>query len=189
MDATWVAQVTAALAGGMLLAAASAKLVERAHGNDLLRALGLPARLAEALPFVELAAAGCLLGGIAPLAAASAATALALTFVTVLLVAQVRGVSAPCRCFGALDSATPAGVSLARALFIVAVTATLTAAVAAGGHPRVTPAGPASWLGALLALCTVLAFALAGQALSFHRALRRLTHVSDGGGPHGVPSP
>jgi hypothetical protein len=108
--------------GAILLAAAVAKVTMRADFDGLVDALGLPASirpLASGLPVVEAVIAGALLVELLPLVAAIAAALLALSFVAVQLVGAVRG-SPPCNCFGRLDMAMPAALTLVRSLLLAA---------------------------------------------------------------------
>src|SRR5258708_6914747 len=100
--------VTAAPAVGLVLAVAgAAKLRDRRGLEPFLRALGAGAGTISAarrlLPAAELATAAWLLSGRALLGAAAAASVLAGGFAAALLLATLRGVDEPCRCFGVLD--------------------------------------------------------------------------------------
>jgi hypothetical protein len=161
-----VGTVAAAMAGSLLLAAGAAKLFDRDAVAPLLRGVGVPDGLARAaragVPCVELAAGAWLMAGV---------SARPVT----LLVASARGVAEPCRCFGVLDRARSHGVAVARALLLLGATA-----VAAAGAERAV-ASPAWWLGVLLALCAVAAFALVGEVIAFRSGVRRYlaaqTHI------------
>jgi hypothetical protein len=169
---------TAATAVGLVLAVAGvAKLRDRRGVEPFLRALGAGTGLQSAgrrlLPAAELAAGGWLLSGVAPLAAAALAVVLAGGFAGTLLVATLRGVEEPCRCFGVLDHAPSPRLSLARALLVVAGSLTALAATAAAGGATGDPWG-ARALGGLLALCSVTAFALLSEVAAFRLGVRRM---------------
>jgi hypothetical protein len=173
---------TAATAVGLVLAVAGvAKLRDRRGVEPFLRALGAAPGLRSAgrrvLPGAELAAGGWLLSGVAPLAAAAVAAVLAGGFAGVLLMATLRGVDEPCRCFGVLDRSPSSRVSLARALLVVGGSVTAVAATAAAAGAGGAAAGDlwgARALGGLLALCTVTAFALLSEVAAFRVGVRRM---------------
>lgn len=169
--------VAGAMAGAMLVLAGAAKLPGGAAGLDaFLREAGVRATVAVAarrvVPWLELLVGVWLLslhwaGAVAP----AAAMLLGGGFAGVLALAMWRGVARPCRCFGALDRSPTHGVSLARALLLSAAAATaLLASPQAGGAG--TGGGEAWGLGVVLALCSVVAFALAGEALAFRAGVR-----------------
>ena len=80
--------------------------------------LGLPgpvvAIIAVALPPFEILLGAYLLAGLLPFAAASIAAALLLAFILVLSSAVVRGLSAPCGCFGPGDTAPTTWLTVLR---------------------------------------------------------------------------
>jgi hypothetical protein len=175
-----VATCAGALAGAMLLAAGVAKLADRRAVAPLLAALGLPRALVEPvrrlLPFAEIGAGGWLLSARALPQAATAAVALSFVFAATLLLARLRGVDQPCRCFGAIDRAGSRGVALARAAFLLAAAAVCLggATAAASGDATAGVWSPEWGLGVLLALGAVLGFALAGEVATFRAGVRRL---------------
>jgi hypothetical protein len=157
------------MAGVLLLVAGVAKLFDAGAVAPLLRGIGVPEPLAgaarAAVPWMEIGAGAWLLSGLATLAAAAVACALAGGFVGVLLLASARGAVQPCRCYGALDRAQSHRLSVARALLLLGACALAAAA------PARAPLQPEWWLGVLLALCTVMVFALLGEVVSFRRGV------------------
>jgi hypothetical protein len=108
--------------------------------------------------------------------------ALSAGFAATLLLARLRGVDQPCRCFGVLDRAGSRGVALARAAFLLVAAATCLIAAAGATAAASTGLGSPEWgLGVLLALCAVLGFALAGEVATFRAGVRRMRAVR---GPH-----
>ena len=178
-----LASAAGAMAGTLLLVAGAAKLVDRAGIAPLLRGLGAPASLLQgaqvAVPGVEAACGAWLLTSLAPLPASAVAALLSAAFVATLLLAAARGVAEPCRCFGALDRAGSRRVAVARAALLVAVSlvalgASLSLSLSLRGAGAGATAGsPAWWLGVLLALGAVLAFALIGEVAAFRTGVRR----------------
>jgi len=169
--------VAGAMAGAMLALAGAAKLPGGAAGLEaFLREVGLRARTAavlrRALPWLELLVGVWLLslrwaGVLAP----ALAGGLALGFAGALVLAMRRGVGRPCRCFGALDRSPAHGLSLLRALLLAG--AALLALVASPGGGGAGAGGAEAWgLGVVLALCSVVAFALAGETLAFRAGVR-----------------
>jgi hypothetical protein len=142
--------------------------------------VGVPVALARAVrvgvPCVELLTGAWLMAGVSARPAALVACTLAALFVVTLLVASARGVAEPCRCFGVLDRARSHRVAVARALLLLGATA-----VAAAGGAEGTVASPPWWLGVLLSLCAVAAFALVGEVIAFRSGVRRYlaaqTHI------------
>jgi len=174
---TPVATTAATAVGLVLVVAGAAKLRDRRGVEPFLRALGAAGGLRSAgrrlLPGAELAAGGWLISGVAPLAAAIVAAVLACGFAGVLLMATLRGIDEPCRCFGVLDRSPSPRVSLARALLVVGGSVTALAATAVGGA-AVGDLWEARALGGLLALCTVTAFALLSEVAAFRVGVRRM---------------
>jgi hypothetical protein len=174
----------AAMAGTLLCVAGAAKVADRDAVTPLLRGAGAPgwalAPAHVAVPSVELACGAWLLSGVAAPWAAATAVLLAAAFVAMLLLASARGVAEPCRCFGALDRVRSHRLSLARAVLLLG--AAVAAVLPAGEAARLAPEW---WLGVLLALTAVLAFALAGEVESFRTGVRRelaaQTRVNNGG--------
>jgi putative oxidoreductase len=174
-----VGTVAAAMAGSLLLAAGAAKLFDRDAVAPLLRGVGVPVAFARAarvaVPWAEMLTGAWLMAGVSARSAALVACTLAALFVATLLVASARGVAEPCRCFGVLDRARSHGVAVARALLLLGATAV----AAAGAEGAV--ASPPWWLGVLLALCAVAAFALVGEVIAFRSGVRRYlaaqTHI------------
>ena len=80
--------------------------------------LGLPgplvAIIAVALPPFEILLGAYLLAGLLPFVAASIAAALLLVFILVLSSAVLRGLSAPCGCFGPGDTAPTTWLTVLR---------------------------------------------------------------------------
>ncbi|HXA29382.1 MAG TPA: MauE/DoxX family redox-associated membrane protein [Candidatus Angelobacter sp.] len=176
-----LASAAGAMAGTLLLVAGAAKLVDRAGIAPLLRGLGAPASLLQgaqvAVPGVEAACGAWLLTSLAPLPASAVAALLSAAFVATLLLAAARGVAEPCRCFGALDRAGSRRVAVARAALLVAVSLVALGASLSlslrGAGAGATAGAPAWWLGVLLALGAVLAFALIGEVAAFRTGVRR----------------
>jgi len=181
----------AAMAGTLLCVAGAAKLADGDAAAPLLRGLGAPwwtLRAARvAVPCVELACGAWLLSGAAWRAAGIVAVAVALGFVLTLLLASARGVAEPCRCFGALDRVRSHRLSLARAALLLGA-----AGAAALPVGEAAPLAPQWWLGVLLALTEVLAFALLGEVAAFRTGVRRELAAQtriDNGGRHGERIP
>ncbi len=174
--------VMAQIAIGVVLAvAAGAKLWGKASVASFLEAMSIPPAVAApvgfALPVVE-GVLGVLLvlrigGGAVVLAAAALCTGFAAT----LVVAQLRGVTAGCRCFGALDGERMTPVAVARAV----VLALAALALAAWGDDRPAVAtGSVVWLGVLAGAAYVAASALLGRVYEFERGRRRvLAHLRE----------
>jgi uncharacterized membrane protein YphA (DoxX/SURF4 family) len=167
-----VGTVAAAMAGSLLPVAGAAKLFDRDAVAPLLRGVGVPDGLARvarfAVPCAELLLGVWLMAGFLARPAALVGCALATVFVVTLLVASARGVAEPCRCFGVLDRARSHRIAVARALLLLGATA-----VAAAAEADREVASPPWWLGVLLALCAVAAFALLGEVAAFRSGVRR----------------
>ena len=181
----------AAMAGTLLCVAGAAKVADGDAVAPLLRALGAPwptLRAARvAVPCVELLCGAWLLSGAASTWAATVAVVVALGFVATLLLASARGVAEPCRCFGALDRVRSHRISLARAALLLG--AAVAATLPVGGA---SPLAPQWWLGVLLALTSLPAFALLGEVASFRTGVRRELAAQapiDNGGRHGERIP
>lgn len=174
----------AAMAGALLCIAGAAKMSDRDAVVPLLLGIGLPPPLVRgarvAVPAVEMLCGAWLLSALASVAAAAVAVAVAAGFVVTLLAASARGAAEPCRCFGALDRVRSHRVSLARALLLLG--AALASLAGGGAAARFTPEW---WLGVLLALTVVPAFALIGEVAWFRTGVRRQlaaeTRISNGG--------
>ncbi len=171
MSGVGQAAVTAGTAVGLVLVAAGLGKLrgDSASVQPFLRALGLRRRsalraVAVGLPAAEVSVGFWLTSGVALRGAAAAAAALCAGFALVLSLALARGVAEPCRCFGVLDHATSHRLSLARALLLLGGAGV---ALGAAGGGDAAGAWPARGLGALLALCAVLGFALLGEVAAF----------------------
>lgn len=90
-----------ALAGAVLLVAGVAKLTSRGWPGQAV-ALGVPRSIGRVVPFVEIALGAGLVAGL-PFAAL-AAIVLLVAFTAFIVVALLRGVEAPCACFGSLHA-------------------------------------------------------------------------------------
>jgi hypothetical protein len=115
-----------------LIIAAIGKLRARHELPAQLRAFGIPKRavrpIAIALPLVELAVAGALIGWWESAVPAWAAVALLAVFTAGLVRAVARG--APCPCFGAASSGPASAASIVRNAVLLAL------AVIATGTPK-----------------------------------------------------
>lgn len=179
--ASALASGAGAMAGTLLLVAGVAKLVDGGGVGPLLRGLGVPVWLVRcaqvAVPCAEVACGALLLTALAPLLAGAFAALLSAAFVGTLLLAAARGVAEPCRCFGALDRAGSRRVAVARAGLLLAVSLVALGASLSlngtGAGASATAGGATWWLGVLLALCAVLAFALIGEVAAFRTGVRR----------------
>jgi hypothetical protein len=170
-----VAVVAATSAGSVFLLAGAAKLRDARGLEGFVASLGMGPRAARVarrvVPALELLVGGWLLVGVAPLGAALAGCVLAAGFVAALMLAVVRGVAEPCRCFGALDRVRSHRVSLARALLVLAGTSIALAGAAESTSGDVT--WPARATGLALAVCAVAAFALVGEVAAFRAGVQQ----------------
>lgn len=178
-----VGLTAATTVGLMLLAAGAAKLRDPRAMQPFLRGLGVQARPAGAaarvLPVGELVVGAWLASAVTPAPAAIAATLLAAGFAAALVLATARGVVEPCRCFGTLDRVRSHRLSLARALVVLGGSVTALAAANGAGSADGGAAWDARALGALLALCAVIAFALVAEVAAFRAGVRQAT-ATDG---------
>lgn len=162
---------TATAIGLVLTLAGVAKLRDPAGMEPFLRAVGLRGGVRDvvwrAVPAGEVVAGAWLVSGIARVAAAACACVLAFGFVCALVIAVLRGVAEPCRCFGTLDRSASHRVSLARA------TAVLGGAALALGGGGAGAALPARAAGLAFAVCGVAAFALLSEVSAFRAGVRR----------------
>ena len=171
------------IVAAVFLAAAVAKLADRAGTRTAVREFGAPAGLvpsmAFGLPLAELVVAALILNGPTRTSGAAGALGLLIVFSAAITVRLARGDAPDCHCFGQLHSAPVSWKTLARngVLAILAVTA-LTAGLA-GDTPS-----PVAWIANLDSLrlvaiglaVTVVAVAAAG-AMAFLSLLRSYGRV------------
>jgi uncharacterized membrane protein YphA (DoxX/SURF4 family) len=107
----------------VLLIAAVTKALDRSGTRDSLERFGLPVALVPAasvaLPLVELGVALALVPVPSASAAAAAALVLLAAFTVALAVALLRGVKAPCNCFGAISTRPAGALTLARNVVLI----------------------------------------------------------------------
>lgn len=116
-------QLLAQTIGLIFFGAAISKVVDRRHFGAFLRRIGLRGALEPAASIAVISAESIvgigLISGIALGATAPAAFAISAGFAAVL-VAQVRShPNSGCGCFGVIDRATPAPISVIRALVLL----------------------------------------------------------------------
>jgi hypothetical protein len=177
MSMPWAVMAQTAI-GAVLVVAAVAKFGGKASITSFLEAMSVHRSLAApvgiALPVAEGTLGVLLVLRIGGGAVVLAAAALCASFAVTLVVAQLRGVTAGCRCFGALDGDRLTPVSVARAV-VLAVAA---GALAAWGGGASTVAGAdattAMGLGVLAAGVYVAGFGVAAQIYEFERGRRRV---------------
>jgi hypothetical protein len=165
----WAVMTQTAI-GAVLVAAAIAKVVGQVSIRAFLDALAVPSPIgsliAVALPVAEGSCGLLLILRIGGDPVLFAAAALAAAFAVTLLVAQARGVTTGCRCFGVLDSPRLTPLALARAV----VLALAALALVLWGRGASDPArAEAIWLGLLAAIGYVSCFAMLGQVYEFER--------------------
>jgi hypothetical protein len=111
----WVA---GAVVGVVLLIAGAAKLTSRQWPAQA-ELLGVPRGLAKAIPVLELAVGVALVAGVSY--AGGAAIVLLGGFTVFLVMALLRGVEAPCACFGSLSTRPVSWWSVVRNVVLIAL--------------------------------------------------------------------
>lgn len=122
-----VAAVAAVIVGAVFLVAGASKLIHREVWMVQAATLRVPARLASAVPGVEVALGALLVSQLARGYVASVSALVLVAFTALILVRLTEGERPPCACFGGW-SATPLGawhVARNAALIVMAMTAAL----------------------------------------------------------------
>lgn len=109
-----------ALVGVVLVVAGVAKLTSRGWPSQA-RAIGAPPWAVRVVPVLEVAIGAALVAGVPN--AGWAAIALLVGFSVFLVVALLRGVEAPCACFGSMTSRPVTWWSVARNVLLMALAA------------------------------------------------------------------
>lgn len=113
--------VAAVVVAGVLLVAGVLKLAQVANWRAQAAGLGVPALVATALPFVEIALGAALLVQWQRHAVAWAAVALFVAFTALLGLRLAQGQRPPCACFGALSARPIGAVHMARNVGFIAI--------------------------------------------------------------------
>lgn len=178
----------------VFLTAALGKIGSRSSIQPFLAQLGVPAamtaRVALAVPVVEIACAVALFGGFRA-ASGVFASALSAAFLLVLLFSKRVGVTESCRCFGPIEAAGVSWIVVVRAAVLSAASlAVLYLQLAGSVAPPLS--APAILAGATWAFVYVLGFALVDRVRDFERRRHMLFNQSshhdpipgmDGGDP------
>lgn len=109
-----------ALVGAVLVIAGVAKLTSRGWPSQA-RAIGAPPWAVRVVPILEVAIGAALVAGLPY--AGWAAIALLVGFTVFLVLALLRGVEAPCACFGSMSSRPVTWWSVVRNVVLVALAA------------------------------------------------------------------
>jgi uncharacterized membrane protein YphA (DoxX/SURF4 family) len=109
-----------ALVGAILVIAGVAKLTSRGWPSQA-RAIGVPPWAVRVVPILEVAIGAALVAGLPY--AGWAAIALLVGFTVFLVLALLRGVEAPCACFGSMSSRPVTWWSVVRNVVLVALAA------------------------------------------------------------------
>ena len=109
-----------ALVGAILVIAGVAKLTSRGWPSQA-RAIGAPPWALRVVPILEIAIGAALVAGVPY--AGWAAIVLLVAFTLFLVVALLRGVEAPCACFGSMSSRPVTWWSVARNIVLMALAA------------------------------------------------------------------
>lgn len=157
-------------AGVTFLASGLGKLRAGNSSNSFLVDVGVPREIVRSVDrvvsVIEVAVGALLLSGRAAQWTATVAGVLAAAFLAAHLVARLRGSSAPCRCFGAIDVDLTPALSLARSAALFAIVTALAADLYVGAGYTGLPVGnvPALVGGSMCCLTYLLVFRLLNEA-------------------------
>jgi hypothetical protein len=165
-------------AGVIFLGSGLGKLTARDAVGAFLRDLGVPlgarAPMALILGVAETGLGVCYLLGVVSRWLTLTGAVLAAGFVGAHLLAQLRGGSASCRCFGALDTDLNPVISAVRSVVLLVVMLSLALTTGLGHASTGIPVASVIPLlgGIMSALTYVLIFQLVNEAVSFRRRHR-----------------
>lgn len=130
--------VASALVGFIFLTSGAGKLASRQAVNKFVQGLGLPRRLAgtvsASLGLTELLVGLLLIVGIQPRWITICAAALSGGFLAAHAWSRLRGQTAGCRCFGAIDTELSPAISAARSAALLAIAVAAAIAVQEPSH-------------------------------------------------------
>jgi DoxX len=174
--------------GVTFIASGLGKLRTDDRANRFLLDVGVPRLLVRSvergISLVEVALGCLLLSGRIARWSAGAAAVLAAVFLAAHIIARLRGSSASCGCFGAIDTDLAPALSLVRSAALFGVAAALASSLYVGADSGEVPVGNVqAMLGGVLSCLTyLLAFRLLNEAVALTRhdreRYRRLTAMA-----------